>query len=105
MMEEPADEERIVVWRLDDGPAHAPGVFECSGCSWGGKRHKTAARKHARSVHNCKVTLQRKTPRQYKMTEEVRGVNRRDQRRHRSRLKVSFALEGVMVMVMLMIIV
>ena len=84
--------DRIVVWRLDDGPAHAPGVFECSRCSWGGKRHRNAAQQHAQSVHHCKATLERKTPRQYKMTEKARDADRVKKRRYRSRLKVSPAL-------------
>ena len=53
--------EKVVIWRLDDGGAHARGQFSCSLCEWGGMFYKNAAQHHAKKVHGGKGTLQRRS--------------------------------------------
>ena len=85
--------EKVVIWRLDNGPAHAQGRFSCSLCEWVGTYGRSAQR-HAKKVHGGKATLKRKNPPNFKLSEEAREANRQSLKRWRDRQKVRVSHNG-----------
>lgn len=86
-----AEDQRVVVKRLDSGPTREPGNYRCTECEWEGVAIRfQVAYEHGPKHHlGRRVKVTKPGPRSKKTHEELLETQRRLSREHYQRKKVS----------------